>query len=93
MLLFFTELAKTLDFDRPGWRNDTIVQLDGASYHKSRDTVKLLRKLGVPFCISAPYSYDGAAAELVFAMLKSGDLNPNNMPLSKSKSLITTSII
>ena len=86
MLLFFTELAKTLDFDRPGWREETIVQLDGASYHKSKDTVSLLQKLGVPFCISSPYSYDGAAAELVFAMLKSGDLNPGGMPLSKSKS-------
>lgn len=39
----------------------------------------------MPFCISAPYSYDGAAAELLFAMLKSGDLNPEGSPLTKSK--------
>jgi hypothetical protein len=88
MLLFFSELARTLDFDRPGWRNDTLVQLDGAAYHYSSDTVLLLQKLGIPFCISAPYSYDGAAAELLFAMLKSGNLNPGGLPLTKSKSSI-----
>ena len=93
MLLYFTELAKTLDSDRPGWREDTIVQLDGASYHYSRETVQLLRKLAIPFCISAPYSYEGAAAELVFAMLKSGDLNPGGLQLSKSKYFVSSNIL
>jgi hypothetical protein len=85
MVLFFTELCSKLDFDRPGWREDTLVQLDGAAYHTSKDTVLTLQKLGIPFCISAPYSYDGAAAELLFAMLKSGNLNLGGLPMTKSK--------
>jgi len=35
--------------------------------------------------ISAPYSYDGAVAELFFAQFKRGELNTYQVATSKSK--------
>jgi len=35
MKLYLDWLFKQLDADRPGWRKDTVLLLDGARYHKS----------------------------------------------------------
>jgi hypothetical protein len=40
--MFLIHLCEKLDLDRPGWRLDTIFQLDGAKYHKSTSTTELL---------------------------------------------------
>ena len=37
MRLYLTRLAMQLDFDRPGWRKDTALLLDGAQYHLSSE--------------------------------------------------------
>jgi hypothetical protein len=33
MKIYFHQLVKKLDQQRPGWRKDTIVLLDNAAYH------------------------------------------------------------
>lgn len=42
MAMYLKFLTQKLDEDRPGWRLDSIIQLDGASYHKAPATVKIL---------------------------------------------------
>jgi hypothetical protein len=83
--MYLQHLVAKLDEDRPGWRTDSLVQLDGAPYHKSDSTLKLLHSLQVPFIISAPYSFDASPIELYFSRLKYGVLNPNNHRMIKSK--------
>ena len=38
MDVYLRELSKLLDEDRPDWKRNTILLLDGASYHQSKET-------------------------------------------------------
>ena len=82
---FVKELVKTLDKDRPGWRQDTVWQVDGAKYHLTELMQDIYAKLKIPVLVSAPYSYDGAVAELFFTMFKRGHINPTSLGVSASK--------
>lgn len=82
---FMVHLIKALDEDRPGWRQDTIIQMDGAKYHLTDQVKSVLEQHKVPALVSAPYSYDGAVAELFFATFKCGELNLQGVATSKSK--------
>ena len=62
--------------------------IDGAAYHTAATTMDLFAELDVPLVVSAPYSYDASPIELYFASLKRGDLNPNRLPMSKSKYIL-----
>ena len=61
--MFLKFLVAKLDEDRPGWRLDTIIQIDGARYHKSDKTIALLAELQVSYIISGPYGYDCSCIE------------------------------
>jgi len=74
--LFVSKLAKKLDQDRPGWKEDTIVLLDNAPYHGSQKTREYFAHNGIRTMYTAPYSYGGSPIELYFAALKSTNLNP-----------------
>ena len=82
---YVEQLASCLDEDRPGWRSDTVWQLDGAKWHTTESLEQLFKKLKIPVMISAPYSYDGAVAELFFAMFKRDHINEEQLATSKSK--------
>ena len=43
MILFLHHLIIMLDFKNPLWRNHTVFQLDGASYHKCDETLEFLK--------------------------------------------------
>ena len=86
--LFLFYLVRILDKQRPAWRKDTIVLLDGAVWHTSKGTMDVLEKFNIPTMISGPYSYDGSAIELFFSCLKRGNLNQDEMPVTKSKYII-----
>ena len=73
---YLCALVEQLDKDRPGWQSNTIVQIDGAAWHKTAQVKSLLRKLNVQAIISAPYAFDSAVAELFFSMFKRGNINP-----------------
>ena len=45
----------------------------------------MLERLNIPAIIMGPYGYDAAPVELFFSALKRGNLNPEEMPISKSK--------
>ena len=81
--LFVRKLAAKLDADRPGWKRDTVVLLDNASYHSSRLTREYLAHLGIRTMYTGPYSYSGVPIELYFAALKSTNLNPSMQATGK----------
>jgi len=43
--IYFHELVKKLDKDRPKWRLDTVITMDNASYHVSTETMAILKTL------------------------------------------------
>ena len=59
--------------------------LDGAVWHTSRRSIEVYEQLNIPVLIAGPYAYDGCPIELFFSGLKRGNLNPEFVPLSKSK--------
>lgn len=83
MQLYLTQLVIELERDRPYFRKDTVLLLDGASYHKQTQIQDHLRRLGVEVIYTGPHSYSTAPCELFFAALKSGDLNPLDLPTGK----------
>ena len=48
MSLYLQQLVLKLDKERPGWRQNTVVTMDGASYHACAGILSLLEKLRVP---------------------------------------------
>ena len=83
MLLFLRSLADCLDYESPGWRDDTVFLLDGARYHTSVETRSHIQVLDLKVLYSAPYSYSSASIEHLFAGLKIGELNPRKLPTGK----------
>jgi len=45
MELYFRQLARKLDQERPFWRTDTVILIDGARYHQTTGTFKLFEEL------------------------------------------------
>ena len=85
-MTFLCHLAKQLDSERPSWREDTVILLDGARYHTGACIREYMRKLELDVIWSAPYSYSTAPIELLFGSLKFGELNPENKPAGKKVS-------
>ena len=81
--LFWWQLTRRLDAERPGWREDTVFLWDNATYHTSAETHSVLRRLGLQVIFTGPYSYDAAPIETLFSQLKRGDLNPERLPTGK----------
>ena len=79
MEIFMQELVKKLDAQRPGWREDTILLLDNASYHASVKTIQVMKQLEIPVMFLAPYSYNVAPCELWFGHFKAEDINPDHL--------------
>lgn len=44
-MLFVRELVSKLSNEDRRWRQNTLIFWDGASYHKSKETVQMLREL------------------------------------------------
>ena len=81
--IFLHRLVSCLDAEDPDWRDNTILLLDGCSYHRSDETCEAFTALQIPVMISGPYGYDGSPCEKLFALLKVGDLNPANLKTGK----------
>ena len=83
MLLFLSRLCRVLDKDGWGWRDNTVILLDGAKYHTSKEAKDALAYLQIPAIFSGPYSYDGAPCELLFGHLKKTDINASRLSTGK----------
>ena len=83
MTMFLRYLMRELDRGSPGWQENTTILLDNAAWHTNAVMRQRLARLSLPIIYTGPYSYAAAPAELVFAALKLGDLNPNRLPTGK----------
>ena len=80
---YLYHLAATLDRESGEWRKNTVFLLDNATYHRSDQTRKAIRQLGLRVIYSGPYSFESAPIETWFAHLKTGDLNPQGIQVGK----------
>jgi len=80
---FMQRLALQLDSEDSDLRNDTLLELDGATTHRSKETSRAMAALQIPAMIGGPYGFDGMPAETVFSLLEAGDLNPWRIPTGK----------
>jgi hypothetical protein len=83
MLIFLIHLVNQLDLERPSWKEETILLLDGAKYHTGSRVREYLRKLELQVIWSGPFSYSTAPIEMVFGILKFGELNPDKKATGK----------
>ena len=74
--LFLAKLAAQLDKECPQWRGNTIVLIDNAPYHRSRETREFIARARVPLMYLGPYQFAMAPVEKFFAFIKCRDLNP-----------------
>ena len=74
--LFVKQLAALLEIEDPSFRENTVLQFDGATYHRSAETRNFLANMGIKTMISGPYGYEIAPVEMLFAAIKSTNLNP-----------------
>ena len=81
--LFLKNLVGILDSESPGWRYDTVILWDNATYHTSAETQSVVCRLGLPVIYSGPYSFSAAPVETLFSHLKFGEINPENHATGK----------
>ena len=79
-MLFMRHLVAKLESESPGWREDSVVLIDNAQYHKGQEIRSYFLKMQVPIIYSGPYSFSAAPIETMFGNLKLGDLNAANIP-------------
>jgi hypothetical protein len=83
MGVYLRHLSSKLDRDRPGWRTNSVIIVDNASYHYSTATLRICRELQLPLMFTGPFSYAVSPVELLWSLLKRKDINPDRLPLSK----------
>ena len=83
MIMFLQHLVRQLDREAPGWQESTTLLLDNASWHTSAEMKERLAKLNLDIMYSAPSCYSAAPIEMMFSVLKLGDLNPGRLPTGK----------
>ena len=83
LLVFLKHLMRQLDNEDAEWASKTVFLLDGARYHTSEEMREYLKKLQVQVIFSGPYSYAAAPIEMVFGVLKRGELNPERRSTGK----------
>ena len=58
MQMFLSRLAAAFTSEYGSrWREEIVVVMDGASYHRSAETRTCIKHLGMKVVLSAPYSY------------------------------------
>ena len=83
MCLFLKQLVNALELEDPNFREKTVLQFDGATYHRSAETRNFLANIGVKAMVSGPYGYEIAPIETLFAGIKSTNLNPDLIKTGK----------
>ena len=83
MRLFLNELRTKYTARDGGNMRETVVLLDGAGYHVTKDTIAAVKKTGFGLIFSGPYSFDAAPCEKVFGVLKKGLIRDSSLNLGK----------
>jgi hypothetical protein len=82
-MLFLQHLTDKLTAESPNWPASTYFLMDGALYHKAKDTLTKMKALAMKTVIAGPYGWLGSPVELVFGYLKRVDLNVHNAKTGK----------
>ena len=82
--MFVRHLSNILDQGASNWREKTIITMDGAPYHMSSESMAIYKSLDLPIMFNPPHAYNVSPAELVFAAVKSKNLNLGGLKTSKS---------
>jgi DDE superfamily endonuclease len=77
-LLFLMKICDHLHSIDKAWRDNTIILLDNAAYHRGNSIMKELELLKIPVMYLGPYHFKMAPIEVLFSFIKSHDLNPYN---------------
>ena len=77
------QLVNALELEDPKFREKTVIQFDGATYHRSAETRNFLANMGVKAMVSGPYGYEIAPIETFFAGIKATNLNPDLIKTGK----------
>ena len=83
MVSYLSRLVNILSQEDPQFRKNTVLLMDGASFHKSPGTRLALKRLGVSYAITAPYCYDAQPIEYWFSYFKSEQINPTGEKTGK----------
>lgn len=81
--LFLKWLMFRLQVADKDWKKKTVLLLDGASYHRSKETRTYLANHGVKVVVGGPYGFEAAPIEHLFGALKCVDLNPAGVRTNK----------
>ena len=57
LCLFLKQLFERIELERPDFRQNTILLIDGAPYHRSEETHNFLCNIGVKTVMGGPYGY------------------------------------
>ena len=79
MLLFLIKLVRHLTDRDPDWRQNTVLILDNAQYHRSKMMLAWCKDLKIPLMFLGSYQYNLAPIELMFSYIKARDLNPDKI--------------
>ena len=71
--MFLSRLASVLSAEDANWRENTVLLLDNAPYHRAKEVKQHLLKLGVKTILSGQYAYSAAVCESFFAYYKKTD--------------------
>ena len=74
--LFIAKLIAQMDAEDPAWRENSIILIDNAPYHRSKETRDFIGSCKVPLMFLGPYQFAMAPVEKLFAFIKARDLNP-----------------
>ena len=85
-MAFITRLLGKLHAENPRYREDLVLLLDNAGYHKEVEVREQLRMQGINVVYTGPYSWSMAPCEFLFSRLKAADLNPTGLPTGKKVS-------
>ena len=76
LCIFLAKVISHLDTVNPLWRANSIVLIDNAPYHRSKETMEFISRGKVPLMFLGPYQFAMAPVEKLFAFIKARDLNP-----------------
>ena len=81
--LLLHELCKTLDKDRPDWRETSVCYMDNAGYNIDPLTEEYIRKLKMPMILAAKYAFSASPCEFFFSYFKRDLIYRTDTPTGK----------
>ena len=72
-----------MDAEIPNYSSNTVFLLDNATWHNTQSVHDTMARNSMNVMYTAPYSFASSPVELVFARLKRGELNPEQLPTGK----------